>query len=46
MDKLYAAFEGLKLFPPPKAHVVPARNGNNANLIGAAYRCNELLGQA
>lgn len=46
VDKLYAAFENLKVFPPPKAHVVPARNGNNANLIGAAYRCNELLGEA
>lgn len=46
VDKLYASFETLKLFPPPKAHVVPARNGNNANLIGAAYRCNELLGEA
>lgn len=43
IDALYAAFDDMQLFPPPRAHVVPAQNGNNANLIGAAYRCNELL---
>lgn len=43
IDKLYAAFDTMKVFPPPKAHVVPAQNGNNANLIGAAYRCFEVI---
>lgn len=43
VDKIYASFEAMGVFGPPEAHVVPARNGNDANLIGAAYRCCELI---
>lgn len=43
VDKFYSAFDRLDIFPPPKARVVPALNGNDANLIGAAFRCFELV---